>query len=170
MKRTEAFRKLRSICHQLDTADPASLYYEPKAMYLFSSVLTSGDPDDIDLLLVHTSHVPDGDAYTEIMTERKHQHFIAHIRQRMRHISLESKGALIKCKQLIVLTDGAPVRCVWRPGLDWHAILTDIEAHPLPDAELSPSERAAFTARWLALSDEERAARLIATVARCEQS
>lgn len=169
MKRAEAFRKLRSICRQLDTADPDELYYAPEALYLHGSVLTAHPhPADIDLLLVVRFLVPLEKAYDEIMTGAIHRHFIAHIRQRMKHINISEGGSLSSCKNFIVCAEGAPVKRIWQPGLDWDAILTSLESHPLPGAGPTPEERAAYIARWESYTPEERSTLLEQAAARIE--
>jgi hypothetical protein len=167
MKRADAIRKLRTICQRLDEADPAEFFVVPLRLYLLGSLLTDkADPGDLDLLFEYRERAdldPD-----DIMHRLSYgqplpiQQAIQHLRRGMKWIRIEQ---FVDSSLAIWLADrlfapDTPVRVVWEPGLDWRAVVAEIETQPAPWDPVAAQRRKEFqqTAQRLLRERGRRAA------------
>lgn len=128
MKRSDAFRKLRTICQRLDELDPDEFKIQPLRLYLFGSVLTDkSDPADIDSILVYEL-LPDFD-YEMVPMELAYGKPCAwdrlgiKLRRGMQKVRLYlARTSLEHWEQrgLFLFTRPLPI---WELGADWSAVL-----------------------------------------------
>ena len=137
MKRRDALRKVRTICQRLDEIDPDAFFVRPFKLYLFGSVLTDKpDPADIDLALVyHDPPVHSSqealERYADMLQNRplpfdKATRYLKKGMKMIRFFPVE--GEIAMWSQLPLFPHGDGLRLIWKPGLNWRAILDQIEA------------------------------------------
>jgi hypothetical protein len=139
MKRKDAFRKLRTICHRLDEADPATFFVIPKALYLFGSTLTDKpNPTDLDLILDYQDR-PDLDSDNIVFRlsygkPLPSAEAVTYLRRGMKMIRIEFLEAqdLGQWRMGHGFPPDEPIELVWQAGLDWPDIVDDLELNPLP--------------------------------------
>ncbi|MHC4616939.1 MAG: DUF6932 family protein [Planctomycetota bacterium] len=170
MKRRDAFRKVRTVCERLDEADPDTFFVRPFKLYLFGSVLTDKpDPNDVDLVLVHREHPVQSreeaqERYSDIVYGRPLPFHKAstYLRRGMKMIRLyPADDEIGRWDQLHIFSDARDLRLIWKPGLNWRALVGDIEAHPHPWSEpRAPDAGQRADDAWDALSAEEQHAKI----------
>jgi hypothetical protein len=174
MKRRDALRKVRTVCERLDEIDPDTFFVRPFKLYLFGSVLTDKpDPNDVDLVLDYREHPVQSEEealvrYSDMVYGRPSPFDRAstHLRSRMKMIRLFPADSGIKrWNQLPLFPDANGLRLVWKPGLDWRAIVDEIEAHPEPwPGPRPPDAQERAEEAWNALSPEEQDAEIVRIV------
>ncbi|MBU0490435.1 MAG: hypothetical protein KKB13_01170 [Chloroflexi bacterium] len=139
MKRTDAIHKLRTVCQRLDEADPATFFVVPLRLYLLGSLLTDKpNPGDVDLLFEYRER-PDLDVDEALGRFWRGEPLpmeqaVRHLRRGMKWIRIEYLvgNSLEEWLAIHLFAPDTPVRLVWEPGLDWPAVVDEIEAQPAP--------------------------------------
>jgi hypothetical protein len=147
MKRTDAIRKLMTLCSRLDQASgkPGENFgIDPLYLWLFGSVLTDKEnPDDIDLVIqVDSTEATDSEnklneilyclSYSKPLPwERAVRTWCTGMKM-FRPIIIEKREAdfsdWILHHTLLAETEK---RLIWEPGFDWENILSNIRNQPL---------------------------------------
>jgi hypothetical protein len=153
MKRSDAFRKLRTICARLDNDAPNPLPHyrvSPRRMWLFGDLLTDKpQPDEVDLLLFvddHRSSYLD-EELEEIAYRQAHRLPMPADEAAVRWRRGLQKVQVFPCDELSITEaeeffalrklGNIATRLMWQPGLDWESVLQDLEQHPTPwEAEM----------------------------------
>ena len=166
MKRRDAFRKVRTVCERLDEADPDTFFVRPFKLYLFGSVLTDKpDPNDVDLVLVYREPRVQSEEealarYADMIYGRTSplDKASTYLRRGMKMIRLFPVDDEIgRWNQLPLFPDANGLRLIWKPGLDWRAIVDEIEAHPKPwPGPRPPDAQERAEEAWNTLSPEEQ--------------
>jgi hypothetical protein len=137
VKRKDALRKVRTVCRRLDEVDPETFFVIPVRMYLFGSVLTAKPkPEDIDMLFEYQEpRDRDEDDLVYRLFYGKplpYEQAFQHLRRGMKMIRFISLlGSVESWLQGRLFPPDTPVRLIWEPGLDWQAVVDEIEANPL---------------------------------------
>lgn len=166
MKRQDALRKVQAICERLDKVDPDTFFVRPLKLYLFGSVLTDKpEPNDIDLVLDYRDRPIQSTEeaiarYADIVYRRPLPFDKAnrYLRGGMKMIRFfPADGGIAAWDQLPLFADPDGRQLVWKPGLNWRAVLDEIEAHPRPwPGPRPPDAQREVEEAWNALSPEER--------------
>jgi hypothetical protein len=136
MKRTDAFRKLRTICHRLDEIDANDFYVVPLRLYLFGSVLTDKPkPTNLNLMLAYRepSDMDPEEMLARIVAGHALPSWqaVVHLRRGMKMVRIDTELDIDSWLQGFVLPEDVQVRLVWEPGLNWSPLVDELEAQPL---------------------------------------
>jgi len=136
MKRTDALRKVRTVCERLDQIDLATFPIVSFKLYLFGSVLTDKpDPHDVDLVLTYDER-PDTDPAEIAMRLAYHEPLpfdqaSTQLRRGMQLVQIyQARFTLATWEYILLFPRAEGLRLIWKPGLNWPRILEDLAAHP----------------------------------------
>ena len=176
MKRTDAFRKVRTICQRLDEVDLETFPVQPLKLYLYGSLLTDKpDPHDVDLILVFDQGRNidiDRDILMALSYGRPlpFQRARTQLRRGMKMVNMgDAEGGLQNWMQLNLLLAGVRPRLIWKPGFNWAAVLERIEQSPdVWAGPRPPDAKEQLEARIKALPKAEKVAKLAQAMAEVE--
>jgi hypothetical protein len=168
MKRSTAFRNVRTICERLDKVDPNTFPVRPHKLYLYGSVLTDKpNPADVDVVLLCLANPVDDRAFLYALNYRPtllpDNQARKHLRSGMRntHLEIEMSSDLSNWEYLWLFPDGEGIWLIWKPSLNWSAIVDEIESHPYPWTGLRPVDsKQRMEVALQGLSKEERQTRI----------
>ncbi len=174
MKRQDALRKVQIMCRRLDEIDSNTFPIWPLKLYLFGSVLTDKpDPGDTDMVLVYRKNpnieYSDAEISRMIFYEPRLQPQIrasVQLRHGMKKVQLYTVPTSIAgWEYLPLFPNGEGLQLIWKPGLNWSAIVGEIESNPTSWQGPRPVDaEQRVTEEWKALPEEERQARIAQTL------